>query len=81
MAGEIIIPLLHGFEVLPHNDPFLDLAEAANDTLNNVTPGRYLVVRLSSASPRILVTQSVLTGQVPIPPIRPQLVPRCSMET
>lgn len=45
MAGEIIIYVAYGIDVLPENDPFVTLAQNAMQSLTMaLVPGRFLVV-------------------------------------
>ncbi|KAF8199264.1 cytochrome P450 [Mycena galopus ATCC 62051] len=44
MAGKLIMSITYGLEVLPKNDPYVELAEAAVEGLNTaMIPGRFLV--------------------------------------
>ncbi|KAJ7138219.1 cytochrome P450 [Mycena epipterygia] len=43
MAGEIIISVAYGIDVLPINDPYTDVAEQANAGVQAAIPGRFLV--------------------------------------
>ncbi|KAJ7138224.1 cytochrome P450 [Mycena epipterygia] len=43
MAGEIIISVAYGIDVLPVNDPYIDVAEQANAGIQAAIPGRFLV--------------------------------------
>lgn len=45
MAGEIIMSVAYGIDVLPVNDPYVALAEEAIKLTSSATvPGRFLVV-------------------------------------
>lgn len=45
MAGEVIISVAYGIDVLPVNDPYISLAEEAQHSGGQAaTPGRFLVV-------------------------------------
>jgi high-affinity K+ transport system ATPase subunit B len=45
MAGELVMSMSYGIDVLPSNDPYITLARDALHTFSVAnTPGRYLVV-------------------------------------
>jgi hypothetical protein len=45
MAGEVIISVAYGIDVLPADDPYIALAEEARQSGHEAsTPGRFLVV-------------------------------------
>lgn len=75
MAATVIIPTMYGIELKPHDDPYIELAEAANDSLNKASVGAYLVVRppMSQCGHHLNVAE----GRVPHSPVCPQLAPRC----
>lgn len=48
MTGEAIISIAYGLDVQPENDPYIDLAEKANEgPVEAVVPGAFLVDMLS----------------------------------
>ena len=45
MAGEVIMSVTYGIDVLPEKDPYIELAKNAVHTLVTASvPGRFLVV-------------------------------------
>ena len=76
MAAKIVMSAAYGIDVLPSNDPYVDLAEKAVDGLvTAVVPGRFLVVR-HFAEVQIL-DLPVAAGQHPSVEIHSSMVPWC----
>lgn len=72
MAGDVIVYVTYGIDVLPSDDPYISLAkDVAHITTIAAVPGRFLIVSLGSAHP--LPTLTDVSGRIPAFEARPKV--------
>ncbi len=78
MAGEIIMSVAYGINVLPSDDPYITLAHKAVYTFSIAfVPGLYLVVSLTSCE--FTHARLTLSGYFPHFEAHPAVVTRCRL--